>query len=80
MLVFPTPPAPVSTDTGLFKFLLTAFTCCSFKVNGKSKSGKISDSSPIGVALIGNREGDVVTVTGAREQTIRILSVKRAKE
>ena len=44
------------------------------------KNGKISDSSPIGVALIGNREGDVVTVTGAREQVIRILSVKRAKE
>ena len=44
------------------------------------KSGKISDSSPIGIALIGNREGDVVTVTGAREQVIRILSVKRAKE
>ena len=44
------------------------------------KNGKISDSSPIGIALIGNREGDVVTVTGAREQTIRILSVKRAKE
>ena len=44
------------------------------------KSGKISDSSPIGIALIGNREGDVVTVPGAREQVIRILSVKRAKE
>lgn len=44
------------------------------------KNGKISDSSPIGIALIGNREGDVVTVTGAREQVIRILSVKRAKE
>lgn len=44
------------------------------------KNGKISDSSPIGIALIGNREGDVVTVTGAREQVIRILSVRRAKE
>jgi transcription elongation factor GreA len=44
------------------------------------KNGKISDSSPIGIALIGNREGYVVTVTGAREQVIRILSVKRAKE
>lgn len=44
------------------------------------RAGKISDSSPVGIALIGTREGDVVTVTGAREQTLRILTVKRAKE
>ena len=44
------------------------------------KAGKISDSSPVGIALIGTREGDTVTVSGAREQTMRILSVKRAKE
>ena len=44
------------------------------------RAGKISDSSPIGIALIGTREGDTVTVSGAREQTLRILGVKRAKE
>ena len=43
-------------------------------------NGKISDSSPIGMALIGNREGDEVTVAGAREQHLKILSVKRAKD
>ncbi len=42
--------------------------------------GKISDSSPIGIALIGAREGDDVVVLGAREQHLHILSVKRAKE
>ena len=43
-------------------------------------SGKISDSSPIGMALIGAKEGEEVTVHGVREQHLRILSVKRAKE
>ncbi|MCQ2413668.1 MAG: transcription elongation factor GreA [Clostridia bacterium] len=42
--------------------------------------GKISDSSPIGIALIGAKEGDDVVVLGAREQHLHILSVKRAKE
>lgn len=44
------------------------------------KSGKISDSSPIGMALLGARAGDVVTVTGAREQVLEVKSVSRAKE
>lgn len=43
-------------------------------------NGKISDSSPIGMALLGAREGDEVTVVNAREQHLKILSVKRAKE
>ena len=44
------------------------------------KSGKISDSSPIGIALLGSRAGDEVTVIGAREQVLSILEVSRAKE
>ena len=44
------------------------------------KNGKISDSSPIGMALLGAREGDEVVVTGAREQTLVVKSVSRAKE
>ncbi len=44
------------------------------------KSGKISDSSPIGVALLGAKEGDVVTVSGIREQKLKVLSVARAKD
>lgn len=44
------------------------------------QNGKISDSSPIGIALIGAREGDEVTVNGIREQHLKILSVKRAVE
>ena len=44
------------------------------------KNGKISDSSPIGMALLGAREGDEVTVTGAREQTLSVKKVTRAKE
>ena len=44
------------------------------------KSGKISDSSPIGMALLGAKAGDVVTVTGAREQILEVKSVSRAKE
>lgn len=43
-------------------------------------NGKISDSSPIGIALIGAREEDDVVVTGVREQHLHIKSVKRAKE
>lgn len=44
------------------------------------KSGKISDSSPIGVALIGAAEGDDVVVCGPRIQHLQIKSVTRAKE
>ena len=43
-------------------------------------NGKISDSSPIGMALLGAREGDEVTVAGAREQQLVILAVRRAKD
>ncbi len=43
-------------------------------------NGKISDSSPIGLALIGSREGDEVLVEGIREQHLSVLSVSRAKE
>lgn len=44
------------------------------------KNGKISDSSPIGMALLGAREGDEVTVSGAREQVLLVKSVSRSKE
>ncbi len=44
------------------------------------KSGKISDSSPIGIALLGAKEGDEVVVTGIREQVIVVKSVSRAKD
>ena len=44
------------------------------------KNGKISDSSPIGIALLGAREGDEVVVTGAREQVLSVKHVSRAKE
>jgi transcription elongation factor GreA len=44
------------------------------------KSGKISDSSPIGIALLGAKEGDEVVVTGAREQILTVKSVSRAKD
>ena len=44
------------------------------------KSGKISDSSPIGMALLGARAGDVVTVLGVREQILEVKDVSRAKE
>lgn len=44
------------------------------------RSGKISDSSPIGIALLGAKEGDEVLVTGAREQVLTVKSVSRAKE
>jgi len=43
-------------------------------------NGKISDSSPIGIALLGAKEGDEVVVSGAREQHLQIKSVTRAKE
>ncbi len=44
------------------------------------KSGKISDSSPIGIALLGAREGNDVVVAGIREQKLTVLKVTRAKE
>ncbi len=43
-------------------------------------NGKISDSSPIGIALLGARAGDEVVVEGVREQHLQIKSVTRAKE
>ena len=43
-------------------------------------SGKISDSSPIGIALLGARAGDEVVVSGAREQHLLIKKVSRAKD
>ena len=44
------------------------------------KAGKISDSSPIGIALLGTKAGDEVVVVGAREQILTVKSVSRAKE
>ncbi len=44
------------------------------------KNGKISDSSPIGAALLGARAGDEVVATGAKEQVILVREVSRAKE
>ena len=43
-------------------------------------NGKISDSSPIGSALLGARAGDEVVVEGARIQHLQIKNVTRAKE
>ena len=43
-------------------------------------NGKISDSSPIGLALIGAREGDEVVVAGARVQHLQVKSVSRARD
>ncbi len=43
------------------------------------KNGKISDSSPVGIALIGARAGDEVVVATAKEQHLRVLNVSRAK-
>lgn len=40
--------------------------------------GKISDSSPIGLALLGARAGDTVVVPGVKEQTLVVKSVCRA--
>ena len=42
-------------------------------------NGKISDSSPIGMALLGAKEGDEVVVAGVRVQHLRVLEVSRAK-
>ncbi len=44
------------------------------------RNGKISDSSPIGAALLGMRAGDEVVVTGAKEQVLLVREVSRAKE
>ena len=44
------------------------------------KNGKISDSSPVGIALLGARAGDEVVVAGVKEQHLQIKSVTRAKE
>ena len=43
-------------------------------------NGKISDSSPIGIALLGARAGDEVVVEGARTQHLQIKAVSRAKD
>ena len=45
------------------------------------KNGKISDASPIGLALIGAREGDTVVVNTAKgTMELKVLKVSRAKE
>ena len=44
------------------------------------ENGKISDSSPIGMALLGATAGDEVVVEGARVQHLQIKSVSRAKD
>ena len=44
------------------------------------ENGKISDSSPIGSALLGASAGDEVVVEGARVQHLQIKSVSRAKD
>lgn len=43
-------------------------------------NGKISDSSAIGLALIGAREGDEVVAAGVREQILVVKHVTRAKD
>ena len=43
-------------------------------------NGKISDSSPIGIALLGARAGDEVIVEGVKVQHLQIKNVTRAKE
>ena len=43
-------------------------------------NGKISDSSPIGLALIGAKEGDEVVVAGARVQHLQVKHVSRARD
>lgn len=43
-------------------------------------NGKISDSSPIGIALIGAKAGDEVVVAGARVQHLQVKSVSRARD
>ncbi len=42
--------------------------------------GKISDSSPIGVALLGAKAGDSVVVSGVKEQLLTVKKVYRAKQ
>lgn len=42
--------------------------------------GKISDSSPIGVALLGAKAGDKVVVSGVKEQVLLVKNVYRAKQ
>ena len=44
------------------------------------ENGKISDSSPIGIALLGATAGDEVVVEGARVQHLQIKNVSRAKD
>ena len=44
------------------------------------ENGKISDSSPIGMALLGATAGDEVIVEGARVQHLQIKKVSRAKD
>ena len=44
------------------------------------KAGKISDASPIGIALIGSTEGDEVVVNGPRIQHLVVVNVTRASE
>ena len=45
------------------------------------KNGKISDASPIGLALIGASKGDEVVVNTAKgEMVLKVLTVTRAKE
>ena len=44
------------------------------------ENGKISDSSPIGMALLGAKEGDEVVVEGARLQHLQVKKVSRAKD
>ena len=41
--------------------------------------GKISDSSPIGIALLGAKVGDRVVVNGIKEQVLLVTNVYRAK-
>lgn len=44
------------------------------------ENGKISDSSPIGSALLGARAGEEVEVVAVRVQHLQILDVRRAKD
>ena len=44
------------------------------------QNGKISDSSPIGLALLGATAGEEVVVEGAKVQHLQIKSVSRAKD
>ena len=44
------------------------------------ENGKISDSSPIGSALLGSRAGEEVEVVAVRVQHLQILDVRRAKD